>query len=93
MKNFFLLASTIIVVFAFFIYPARAEMGKFQVGNMTVLPSLGVEHVTDDNIYLGNGTNAIDEEEVGDHLARCGRSVHQSKAPSVARVIRLVIKV
>ncbi len=42
--------------------------GKIQVGKMKVIPELTVFEVYDDNIYLGNGTNQLNEQEESDWL-------------------------
>ncbi len=69
MKKYTVLTITLLTIFALCTTPAVAEMGKFKVGNMTILPSLGLEFVSDDNIYLGNGTNATTEKEVDDTIS------------------------
>lgn len=45
-----------------------AQPGKIQIGKLKVLPSLAVEEVYDDNIFLGNGDNDTTELEDNDFI-------------------------
>jgi len=42
--------------------------GKITVGKLKVIPSLGVQEVYDDNIFLGNGTNNLTERKESDWI-------------------------
>lgn len=66
MKKYTALMITLLAMLALCTTAAFAETGKFTFGSMTILPSLGLEGVSDDNIYLGNGANQTTEKVVSD---------------------------
>ena len=47
---------------------AMARRGRINFGKLEVVPSLAVEELYDDNIYLGNGTNNTTELEESDWI-------------------------
>ena len=49
--------------------PVMAQGGKIRMGNLKIIPSLGLEAIADDNIYLGNGSDATDELKESDLIA------------------------
>jgi hypothetical protein len=48
----------------------RYQTGKIQLNNLTVLPRLALTGIYDDNIYLGSGSNSLEEEKVSDWINR-----------------------
>ncbi len=48
--------------------PVMAQGGKIRVGNLKIVPSLSLEEVSDDNIYLGNGSNSTSELKESDWI-------------------------
>ncbi len=49
--------------------PVMARGGKIRMGNLKIVPSLGLEAIADDNIFLGNGSNTTDELKESDSIA------------------------
>lgn len=49
--------------------PVMAKGGKIRMGNLKIVPSLGLEAVADDNIYLGNGSDTTTELKESDSIA------------------------
>jgi len=49
-------------------YQAVAQVGNIRFGNLTIVPSLTLEGVVDDNIFLGNGSNDTTELKEGDYI-------------------------
>ncbi len=47
---------------------AMAQGGKIQFGNLKIIPSITVQEVYDDNIYLENGSNRTTELEESDWI-------------------------
>jgi len=45
-----------------------AQEGRIQIGKLKVVPSITMQGVHDDNIYLGNGTNNTDEIKESDWI-------------------------
>jgi len=48
--------------------PVMGQGGKIRMGNLKIVPSLGLEAVADDNIYLGNGSNTTTELKESDRI-------------------------
>ena len=69
MKKISVLTITLLAMFALCTNPAFAEMGKYKVGSLTILPSIGLEWQSDDNVYQGNGSNNTTEKVVSDAIS------------------------
>lgn len=54
---------------------AVAEVGKIRVGNLKIIPGIGLKEVYDDNIYLGNGSNNTTEVEESDWITHLMPSI------------------
>jgi hypothetical protein len=54
---------------------AVAEVGKIRVGNLKIIPGIGLKEVYDDNIYLGNGSNNTTEIEESDWILHLAPSI------------------
>jgi len=65
-----LFVSCVLAIVLLFFGPSRAmaQGGKIRVGNLKIVPSLGLEAISDDNIYLGNGSNNTDELKESDTI-------------------------
>jgi len=61
MKKGILFSVVLSTIFVFLSSQVMAQGGKIRMGNLKIVPSLGLETVADDNIFLGNGTNTTDE--------------------------------
>lgn len=48
--------------------PVMAQGGKIRMGNLKIVPSLGLEAISDDNIYLGNGSDNTTELKESDWI-------------------------
>ena len=47
---------------------AMAQGGKIHMGNLKIVPNLGLEAISDDNIYLGNGSDNTTELKESDWI-------------------------
>ena len=62
--------SCVLAIFLLVLLSSRvmAQGGKIRVGNLKIVPSLGLEAELDDNIYLGNGSNNTSELKESDWI-------------------------
>lgn len=47
---------------------SMAQGGRIHSGDLKIIPGIALQGVHDDNIYLGNGTNTLAEEEESDWI-------------------------
>jgi len=68
MKKAIFVYCFVISFLVLFVSSVMAQGGNIHFGNLKVIPSLTVEEVYDDNIYLANGTNRTTELEESDWI-------------------------
>jgi len=68
MRRGFVIACLVLSLTACVCTTAAAQGGRISMGKLKVIPSLGVEAVYDDNIYLGSGTNDTTEVVTSDWI-------------------------
>jgi len=49
-------------------FQVMAQEGRIHVGNLKIIPGIKVQGVSDDNIYLGNGSNNTTENKQSDFI-------------------------
>jgi len=59
---------TVIAVLLFFSHHATAQEGRIKFGKLKVVPSIALMGIYDDNIFLGNGDNDLDELKDDDFI-------------------------
>ena len=68
MKKLLILASVALLVFICSVAKASAQQREIRLGHLHVIPSPSLEELYDDNIYLGNGSSQIIEQEEADWI-------------------------
>ena len=68
MKKCILTGCLILIVLILTSAKAMAQDGRINFGNLKVIPTLTIQEIYDDNLYLGNGTNNTTEIEESDWI-------------------------
>ena len=69
MRKGMVLGFVVLSLIGFLSSEVMAQGGKIAVGNLKIIPSLTLEEVYDDNIYLGSGINDTDERVESDWIS------------------------
>ena len=69
MRKGMVLGFVVLSLIGFLSSEVLAQGGKIAVGNLKIIPSLTLEEVYDDNIYLGSGINDTDERVESDWIS------------------------
>jgi hypothetical protein len=68
MRKGMILGCVVLGFMMFLCSEVMAQGGRIAVGNLKIIPSLGLEEVYDDNIYLASGINDTDERIESDWI-------------------------
>jgi hypothetical protein len=68
MKKYTVIFTTLLLVSILCVNPVLGETGKIKFGNMEILPSIGLDVIWDDNIYLRNGNPGLLNSVVSDTI-------------------------